>query len=100
MRFFQVFDVVINGDVTAAADLDIYDRVGRGTAHDEYIEFEAKDGRLIFGGAETDLTRGKMRVEFIKVSDDWPEQNMAHPFILVLTQTLKSSNVGIGQETI
>ena len=63
----QVFDVVINGDVTVAADLDIYDKVGRGSAHDEVIQFQAKGTKLLFQDAESELTRGKMRVEFIKV---------------------------------
>ena len=40
--FFQVFDVVLNGDLTIASDLDVFERVGRGVAHDEYIDFEVK----------------------------------------------------------
>ena len=36
-------------------------------AHDEYIEFEVKSGKILFEGDETEITRGKMRVEFIKV---------------------------------
>ena len=43
----QVFDVVLNGDLTIASDLDIFDRVGRGVAHDEYIEFEVKSGKIL-----------------------------------------------------
>ena len=64
---FQVFDVVLNGDLTIASDLDVFERVGRGVAHDEYIEFEVKSGKILFEGDETEITRGKMRVEFIKV---------------------------------
>ena len=63
----QVFDVVLNGDLTIASDLDVFERVGRGVAHDEYIEFEVKSGKILFEGDETEITRGKMRVEFIKV---------------------------------
>ena len=64
---FKVFDVVLNGDLTIASDLDVFERVGRGVAHDEYIEFEVKSGKILFEGDETEITRGKMRVEFIKV---------------------------------
>ena len=63
----QVFDVVLNGDLTIASDLDIFDRVGRGVAHDEYIEFEVKDQKILYEGDESELTMGQMRVEFIKV---------------------------------
>ena len=62
----QVFDVVLNGDLTIASDLDIFDRVGRGIAHDEYIEFEVRDQKILYEGDESELTRGQMRVEFIK----------------------------------
>ena len=64
---FQVFDVVLNGDLTIASDLDIFERVGRGVAFDEYIEFEVKDGKILYEGDESEITAGKMRVEFIKV---------------------------------
>ena len=63
-----MFDVVLNGDLTIASDLDVFERVGRGVAHDEYIEFEVKSGKILFEGDETEITRGKMRVEFIKVT--------------------------------
>ncbi len=67
LPFSQVFDVVLNGDLTVASDLDIYERVGRGVAHDEYVEFEVREGKILLDGDESELTRGKMRVEFIKV---------------------------------
>ena len=63
----QVFDVVLNGDLTIASDLDIFERVGRGVAFDEYIQFEVKDGKILYEGDESEITAGKMRVEFIKV---------------------------------
>ena len=47
--------------------MDVFERVGRGVAHDEYIEFEVNSGKILFEGDETEITRGKMRVEFIKV---------------------------------
>jgi hypothetical protein len=62
-----VFDIVLNGDLTVASDLDIYERVGRAVAHDEYVEFEVKDGKILYAGDESEITAGKMRVEFVKV---------------------------------
>jgi len=71
----KVFDVVLNGDLTIASDLDIFDRVGRGMAHDEYIEFEVKDQKIMYEGDESELTMGQMRVEFIKSYRDNPKAN-------------------------
>lgn len=71
----KVFDVVLNGDLTIASDLDVYERVGRGVAHDEYIEFEVKSGKILYNEDETEITRGKMRVEFIKTYRDNPKVN-------------------------
>ena len=59
--------MVINGDITIASDLDIYEKVGRGVAHDEVIEFEVNEDKILHRGANTDLTQGLMRIEFIKV---------------------------------
>ena len=67
--------MVLNGDLTIASDLDVYERVGRGVAHDEYIEFEVKSGKILYNQDETEITRGKMRVEFIKTYRDNPKVN-------------------------
>lgn len=64
---FQVFDVVLNGDHTIVTDLDIFERVGRGIAHDEYVPFKVSRGKLIYNDEESDILGGKIRVEFIKV---------------------------------
>ena len=71
----QVFDVVLNGDLTIASDLDVFERVGRGVAHDEYIEFEVKDGKILYEGDESEISAGKIRVEFIKSYRDNPKVN-------------------------
>ncbi len=93
----KVFDVVLNGDLTVASDLDIYERVGRGVAHDEYVEFEVRDGRILLDGDESELTRGKMRVEFIKSYRDNPKVNAI--VLLKGRRTgeglLRSSHVGV-----
>jgi len=58
---------VLNGDHTVVTDLDIFERVGRGVAHDEYIPFRIQAGKLIYNDEESDILAGKIRVEFIKV---------------------------------
>lgn len=62
-----MFDVVLNGDHTVVTDLDIFEKVGRGVAHDEYIPFSVQMGKLIYNEEESDILGGKIRVEFIKV---------------------------------
>lgn len=71
----KVFDVVLNGDHTIVPDLDIFDRVGRGVAHDEYIPFSVVKGRLYYNEEESDIRGGKIRVEFIKGYRDNPKIN-------------------------
>lgn len=71
----KVFDIVLNGDHTIVADLDIFDKVGRGVAHDEYISFSVNSGRLYYNQEESDIRGGKIRVEFIKGYRDNPKIN-------------------------
>ncbi|KOB69878.1 Malectin [Operophtera brumata] len=71
----KVFDVVLNGDHTIVADLDIFDKVGRGAAHDEYIPYSIKKGKLYFNEEESDIRGGKIKVEFIKGYRDNPKIN-------------------------
>lgn len=52
-------------------DLDIFERVGRGIAHDEYVPFRVQGGRLIYNDEESDILAGKIRVEFIKVTNQY-----------------------------
>lgn len=49
------------------SDLDIFAKVGRGVAHDEYITFTVKGNKLIVNEEESEHD-GKIRVDFIKVS--------------------------------
>ena len=44
----KVFDVVLNGDLTVNSDLDIFEKVGRGVAHDEYVEFSVESNKIIY----------------------------------------------------
>lgn len=43
----KVFDVVLNGEHTVIADLDIFGKVDRGVAHDEYVPFEVHQGNYL-----------------------------------------------------
>ena len=81
--------MVLNGDLTIASDLDVYERVGRGVAHDEYIEFEVKSGKILYNEDETEITRGKMRVEFIKTYRDNPKVNA----IILVKGTLNGNRI-------
>lgn len=71
----KVFDVVLNGDHTIVADLDIFDKVGRGVAHDEYIPYTIRNGKLYYNEEESDIRGGKIKVEFIKGYRDNPKIN-------------------------
>lgn len=71
----KVFDVVLNGDHTIISELDIYDKVGRGVAHDEYVPFHVEQGKLFYNEEESDIRGGKIRVEFIKGYKDNPKIN-------------------------
>lgn len=71
----KVFDVVLNGDHTVIADLDIFQQVGKGTAHDEYILFTISRGRLYYKEEESEIRGGKIRIEFIKGVKDNPKIN-------------------------
>jgi len=63
----QVFDVVLNGQITVVDGLDIFAKVGRGVAHDEIIPFSIRNSQLQYG-AETAPFTGKLIVEFVKVT--------------------------------
>jgi Malectin domain len=62
----QIFDVVLNGQITVIEGLDIFAKVGRGVAHDEIIPFSIRSGVLRVG-SDTALFNGKLTIEFVKV---------------------------------
>lgn len=69
MVFFssrKVFDVRLNGHVVVK-DLDIFDRVGHSTAHDEIIPMSIRKGKLSVLGEVSTFT-GKLYIEFVKVT--------------------------------
>ena len=62
-----MFDVRLNGHVVVK-DLDIFDRVGHSTAHDEIVPFSIRRGKLSVQG-EVSTFNGKLTVEFVKVGN-------------------------------
>ncbi|XP_076453284.1 malectin-B-like [Babylonia areolata] len=71
----KVFDVVLNGEHTVVSELDIFNRVGRGVAHDEIIPFSIKGGRLRVGGEQSRIDSKKISLEFVKGDLDNPKVN-------------------------
>ncbi|KAJ1093399.1 hypothetical protein NDU88_006500 [Pleurodeles waltl] len=67
----KVFDVRLNGHVVVK-DLDIFDRVGHSTAHDEIIPVSVKKGKLSVQGEVSTFT-GKLHIEFVKGYYDNPK---------------------------
>lgn len=72
----KVFDVVLNGEHTIVEQLDIYQNVGKGVAHDEIVYFTISRGRLYYKEEESEIRGGgRIRVEFVKGSRDNPKIN-------------------------
>ncbi|KFD58486.1 hypothetical protein M514_00712 [Trichuris suis] len=69
----KVFDVALNG-VVVVKQLDIFAKVGRAVAHDEYVPFAVKNGNLLIGN-ELISFNGKLAVQFIKTDKDNPKVN-------------------------
>ncbi|XP_055681720.1 malectin-B [Lutzomyia longipalpis] len=71
----KVFDVTLNGEHNVVNDLDIFNLVGRGTAHDEYVYFSVSRDRLYYKEDESEIRDNRIRVEFIKGYRDNPKVN-------------------------
>lgn len=71
----KVFDVTLNGEHTVIPDLDIFQQVGKGVAHDEYVYFTISRGKLFFKEEESEVRGNRIRVEFIKGYRDNPKVN-------------------------
>lgn len=83
----KVFDVVLNSEHTVLTDLDIYANVGKGNAHDDYIQFSVSDGKLFWNGEESEVFDGKARLDFMKGNFDNPKCNA---FILYKGEDLEN----------
>ncbi|CAH1996646.1 unnamed protein product [Acanthoscelides obtectus] len=57
----KVFDVVLNGEHTVVSDLDIFEKVGRGVAHDEYIPFKISKEKFQVGIVTVQSSRENKR---------------------------------------
>ena len=64
--YFQVFDVRLNNEHVVVRDLDIFGKVGKAMAHDEYIPFTINDGMLEVQGERSPF-HGTLSIEFVKV---------------------------------
>ena len=62
-----MFDVVINDQHVVITNLDIYEKVGRGSAHDELIPFTITKSKLKVKG-EVSTFHGTLTVDFVKVT--------------------------------
>ena len=62
---------------TVIKGLDIYERVGRGVGHDEYIPFRVNNNQLLIDG-ETLPFGGSVYVEFLKVGNNINFYNISH----------------------
>ncbi|KAH8269390.1 hypothetical protein KR018_011114 [Drosophila ironensis] len=75
----KVFDVLLNRRHTVVRQLDIFEEVGRGAAHDEVVYFRISNGRLHFGEGDkeevSDVRNGRLRLDFIKGPLDNPKIN-------------------------
>nr|SVE85561.1 EOG090X081J [Daphnia pulicaria] len=71
----KVFDVTLNGVHTIVSYLDIFEKVGKAVAHDEYIPFRVTKGKILVNDEESELVGKKIRVEFIKGNQDNPKVN-------------------------
>lgn len=71
----KVFDVMLNNEHIVVNQLDIYDQVGKITAHDEIIYFTVSRGRLYYKEEESEVRNGRIRIEFIKGTKDNPKIN-------------------------
>ncbi len=70
-----MFDVTLNGVHTIVSYLDIFEKVGKAVAHDEYIPFRVTKGKILVNDEESELVGKKIRVEFIKGNQDNPKVN-------------------------
>jgi len=71
----RVFNIKF-GDTRVAEEIDIYARVGKNAAYDEYIEFELSSDNSVFSNGKkcnNAMRTGKILVEFEKIGIDNPK---------------------------
>jgi len=71
----KVFQILLNDEHSAIDELDIFANAGRTTAHDEYIPFQIKNGRLVVKSRSSSYS-GVLKVAFQRLdSRDNPKVN-------------------------
>ena len=71
----QVFQVTLNDEHNVIEELDIFAQAGRATAHDEYVPFQIKNGRLVVKSRSSSYS-GVLKVTFQKIDHrDNPKVN-------------------------
>jgi hypothetical protein len=72
----KVFDVAL-GKKILIKNLDIFERAGKATAHDEYIEFELKNDKIYVKNSEVDgaydAKTKNIKIRFLKGAQDNPK---------------------------
>ncbi|XP_063674081.1 malectin-like isoform X2 [Bolinopsis microptera] len=69
----KVFDIKMNNQPVIVG-LDIFNKVGFGTAHDEYVPFKIHESSLLIGDYKLAFD-GNLHVEFVKTPYDNPKVN-------------------------
>jgi hypothetical protein len=87
----KIFDFRL-GDLTVLEDIDIYEKVGKNRAYDEFIEFEIKNDKLYVNGKEAkdayDEKTKNIKLTFVKKEADNPKINA----LLIVRGTLKDTD--------
>ena len=87
----KIFDFKI-GDETILDTIDMYEKVGKNNAYDEFIEFELKNNKIFVEGKEAnngyDSDNQKIKLTFVKKEADNPKINA----LLIVKGTLKDTD--------
>ena len=87
----KIFDFKI-GDDTILEQIDIFAKVGKNNAYDEFIEFELKNNKIFFEGKEINngynSDNKQMQITFVKKDADNPKVNG----LLIVRGTLKDTD--------
>ena len=87
----KIFDFKI-GDETILENIDIYEKVGKNNAYDEFIEFELKNNKILVEGKEAnngyDSDSKIIKLTFVKKEADNPKINA----LLIVRGTLKDTD--------
>ena len=87
----KIFDFKI-GDETILEKIDIYEKVGKNNAYDEFVEFELKNKKIYVEGKEAvngyDSDEKAIKLTFVKKDADNPKVNA----LLIVKGTLKDTD--------